>query len=169
MTISTTPKEGDFGVLLLKKRNWFKETVISLVSWGTHSPAYHAVLVVRNSNGLALVEAEPGGAILSPIDKYQDIVWSDLGLTDTQRAAVSAAGLSYVGYEYGWYADAAIGVHSALRIPIPQFVWRLLSRGHVMECAQLVDAAELKAGVHLFNDGRQTGQVSPASLYDLIK
>lgn len=169
MTSPTCPEAGDFGVLLLKKRNWFKKTVISLISWGTHSPAYHAVLVVETGDGLALIEAEPGGVIQSPVDKYSNVVWSNLDLTAEQRQAVSKVGISYLGTEYGWYADAAIGVHSALRIPVPKFVWRWLSNGHAMECAQLIDAAELQAGVHLFSDGRQTGQVSPASLYDLIR
>ena len=166
MTVPTNLQPGDFGVCLLPKKNWFKEFVISLISWGTHSPAYHAYIV---DGQLAIVEAEPGGARIGAIDEYTSAAWWTGHLTDAERQVVNAAALSFVGAPYGWYADAAIGVHDALRIPIPQFVWRWLSDGHPIECAQLVDAAELKGGIHLFSDGRKPGQVSPASLYDLIQ
>jgi hypothetical protein len=167
--MANVPQAGEYGVLLLKKRNWFKGFFITLISWGTRSPAYHAVLVVNApTGGLAIVEAEPGGAILSPVDRHTNVVWSNLGLTPEQRVAVSDAGLKFIGREYSFYDDAYLGITRVFRLRGWKRVWKFLSRGESVECAQLVDAAELAGGVHLFNDGRQTGQVAPSDLYDLI-
>lgn len=167
--MNNTPLPGDFGVLLLKEKNWLRHFVITLISWGTKSPAYHAVLVVNTETGFKIVEAEPGGAILSEVDKYDNVVWSSLDLTVEQRQKVSDAGLKFIGREYSFYDDAAIGVTRVFKFRMPKLIWRWLSNGHAIECAQLVDAAELTGGVQLFRDGRTTGQVAPSDLYDIIK
>jgi hypothetical protein len=38
---------------------------------------------------------------------------------------------------------------------------------HALICSQLVDRACELAGVHLFDDGRLSGQVTPGDLYTL--
>lgn len=159
---------GDFCLVLQTRKNWGREFVISLISWGTSSPAYHAALVVDHPTlGLRLVEAEPGGAILSPLDAHSNAVWAHLDITDEQRVAVSEAGLTFVGRKYNWYDDALLGFSRVFKFKGPKWLWALLSNGYSVECAQLVDAAELIGGVHLFDDGRQTGEVAPADLYKI--
>lgn len=167
-----SPRPGDFGVLVLETgRHWRTEFVISAISLITRSSAYHAVQCVDAPGGHpSLVEAEPGGAILSPVTKYTNVAWSNLTLGDPQREAISTAALKMVGRPYGYYDDALLGLTHLNSVRGPNWLWRLLSGSHSpLECAQLVDAAQLAGGVHLFSDGRQPGDVTPGDLYQLIR
>jgi hypothetical protein len=164
-----TPRPGDYGVLIQEKRNWFKQPVISLITAVTHSKAYHAVLVVDSPIlGLSIVGAEPGGAKLDPWNHYSNVVWSQDEIGDEKRKAISDGGLKFVGREYNFYDDGFIGLTRIFKEKGFSWLWKRLSGGHSIECAQLVDADYLANDIHLFNDNRQTGQVAPSDLYDLI-
>jgi len=52
---------------------------------------------------------------------------------------------------------------------VPAAVRRRLANPKRLECSQLVDAAYLEAGVHLFSDGRIPGDVAPSDLLLLIQ
>lgn len=165
-----SPQAGDFGVLLLAKRNWRTEFVISAISWVTRSPAYHAIQVVQAGGAIKIVEAEPQGVIVSPIDKYTNVAWSSLTLSAQQRFEMNQYALAQVGRKYGFYDDALLGITRLDRIKGPGFLWKLLSGKHSpVECAQLVDAVQLAGSVHLFDDSRRTGDVTPGDLYQVIQ
>jgi hypothetical protein len=50
----------------------------------------------------------------------------------------------------------------------PSGVTEVVNNEHQLICSQLVDLAYKKAGIHLFNDGRESGDVTPGDLADLI-
>jgi uncharacterized protein YycO len=152
--------EGDFGVVL-RTGHWWTQPVEWLISWGSKSRAYHAFLAVDDDQ---LVEAEPGGARLAAVDEYPDAVWVSRPLTDVQRAAIAAAGRAFLGRDYNWLDDLAIGL--ARRGFVPRWVWRRLNDGGAVMCSQLVVLAYRAAGVDLF-PGRDAATVTPGDLYQL--
>lgn len=161
MTLVQKPKAGDFAVVLKTKGILVED----LVSWGSKSKAIHSILAISDTQ---IVEAMPGGAKLSHIDKYPNAVWSELDLSTDERANISDYGFELIGTPYNWIDDAAIGLAKRLGVHSPKWVWNRLSDPRHLECAQLVDYAYQLAGIHLFFDGRLPGQVSPGDLFNLI-
>ena len=153
------PELGDFGVV--RTGGWAGR----LIRWATRSPVNHAVLYV---GGGQIVEGEPNGAALSPVSRYGNRVeWANWPLTPTQRGVIAQWGRAHVGTPYSWLDCLEIGL-------VDRFGWapgwmrsRLRSNRTLM-CSQLVTAAYDAAGVHLFDDGRPAGGVSPGDLYTLI-
>jgi uncharacterized protein YycO len=126
----------------------------------------HAFLVLDNGE---LIEAQPGGAVIRPLTEYdqRDVLFvAPAGLTDEQRAAVVAAAVGYLGTPYSFLDYAAIAAHR-FRLPIPGLRRYVASTGHQI-CSQLVDQCYLDAGVHLFDDGRWPGWVTPGDLALLL-
>jgi hypothetical protein len=120
--------------------------------------------------GMSVVEAMPHGArtrTLVTVD-IPGGLWSSgsvlLGPSERQR--VCAAALGYVGVGYSWLDYAAIAAH-ALRLPVPGLRGYIGSTHHLI-CSMLVDQCYADAGVHLFDDGRWPGWVTPADLAELI-
>lgn len=140
---------------------------------GDPSRYTHAGLILDEAG--TIIEAELNGARLASIREYGSdaLLISDgpvqrqIALGDPRseagiRADVVAAGRKFVGVPYSLLDYAAI---AALHLHLPS-KWirqRVQSSGHLI-CSQLVDAAYLNAGVHLFNDGRLPGDVAPADL-----
>jgi uncharacterized protein YycO len=151
------PQSGDYGVVRTSGAAAFAIRV------GTRSPYNHAFVHV---GGGRIVEAEPGGAIISPASKYPAAAWSTRALTDAERAAIAAAALGLVGTPYGWPDIAALGFACAgIR---SHWIDARIETEHRLICSQLVDRAYLLGGVHLFNDGRLPGEVTPGDLGRLI-
>jgi len=150
-------KLGDFGVV--RTGGWAG----ALIRYGTQSPVNHAFVYIGDGR---IVEAEPGGAVISSTDKYDKVIWSSLPLTDTQRYLIVANAKKMVGVPYSWIDIAALalrtrGVKSSL-------VNHRIEKMNRLICSQLVDRAYELAGVHLFNDGRLPGEVTPGDLLDII-
>ncbi|MBF9069904.1 hypothetical protein [Streptacidiphilus fuscans] len=117
-----------------------------------------------------VVEAEPGGARLANVDEYagRPIAWSTghVQLTDAERTGIAAAARSFIGVPYSAADYFALALwHFRVRIPWAKHVMTSQSS---MICSQLTDAAYAVAGVHLFKDGREPGDVTPADLAQLI-
>lgn len=113
--------------------------------------------------------AYPGGARLYPVPGNQEgWLWSSgkIALTDAQRAAIVLKALSCKGVPYSAADYFALAAHR-LHIPAPHLKEYIASSGHMI-CSQLVDWCYMEAGVHLFEDGRWPGYVTPADLAALI-
>lgn len=113
--------------------------------------------------------AYPGGARLVPVSADQkDWLWSSgkIQLTGPQRAAVVSFALACGGVPYSAADYFALAAHR-LHIPVPGLKDYIQSSGHMI-CSQLVDWCYMQAGVHLFEDGRWPGYVTPADLAALI-
>ena len=118
-----------------------------------------------------LVQAEPRGASEASVAEYdgRTPLWSTgrVPVTDEQREALVAAARSYVGVPYSFLDYGSIAL-ARFRIR-PAFIKRYVADTRHMICSQLVDQCYQDAGVHLFNDGRIPGDVTPGDLYRLIR
>lgn len=113
------------------------------------------------------VEAMPGGAIEGEISRFDPdtLVWSTdiIGLTDDQRRLIREYALGDIGVGYSDLDYFALALHR-FHIPTPGLKHYIMTSGHMI-CSQLVDREYARAGVHLFNDGRWDGDVTPGDLY----
>lgn len=154
----------------------------------------HAFLVVDDNR---VIEAEPGGAVFSPVSKYEgrdDVVFSDLPI----QLAVQDAQASWhkVGYAFA-LDEAAVAYDAILRRRVTNFgkscdgipynyldyfalalerfnvhikaVQNRVEREDRMICSQLVDWAYAQCGIHLFDDGRLPQDVTPGDLEGYIR
>jgi hypothetical protein len=160
------PRPGDFAVVDTGARG---SRLIRLWMWlsrGGFMMFDHAVICSRVSRGtIYIVEALPSGAKENAWHYGDhDHLWST-GLVKTSTRAGKAA-LAYVGKPHGWRDYAAIAMHAS-HLWVPTLKHYLRSTRHLIG-SQLVDRAELDAGVHLFADRRWRGYVRPSDLADLI-
>ena len=133
----------------------------------TRAKVNHAMLYVGDG---MVVEANPAGACLSPVSNYYRLTlhWSNLPLTDDERARIVAAARSHIGAPYSWVDDACIALARIFGVHVPEWVrLRLASKGRLM-CSQLVDVSYSEAGIDLFTDDRLPGDVAPGDLDQLI-
>ncbi|MGW4803060.1 hypothetical protein [Kitasatospora sp. NPDC004272] len=122
----------------------------------------HAFLVLP---GGRLIEAMPGGARIVPLDTYdqRDVLFMAPLLTDQQRQDICTAAAAYEGVPYSFLDYLALATHR-LRLPAPGLHAYVASTRHMI-CSQLVDQAYRDAGVHLFDDDRWSGYVTPGALH----
>ncbi len=161
------PLPGDFAVIRIAGE---AGRLIRLGQWlngDGYADYEHAFICVGDGE---LVEAEPGGARLSPLTEYDGgrPCWSTgrIEVTDEQREALVAAAHHYIGVPYSFLDYGSIALaRFHLRPPI---VKRYVADTHHMICSQLVDQCYQDAGIHLFDDGRIPGDVTPGDLYRLI-
>jgi len=152
-----TPPVGAFG--LVRTSGWSAK----LIRFGTRSTVNHAFVYIGDGK---IIEAEPDGACESEITKYHDVIWSNVPLSQPQQYLIEGWAITKIGVPYGWadIADlscAAFGIHN-------DWIDRRIENTNYLICSQLVDKAYELAGVHLFNDGRLPGQVTPGDLLRLI-
>jgi hypothetical protein len=150
--------------------------LISIGEWldgdgfGTYD---HAEIFVGGADANAplgyTMGAYPGGATLVPVPANQEgWLWSSghISLTDDERAKICSLALACKGIPYSSLDYFALAAHR-LHIPAPYLKSYVASSKHLI-CSQLVDLCYCDAGVHLFNDGRWPGYVTPADLANLI-
>lgn len=152
------PQLGDFGVV---RTNGL---AARLIRFGTRSTVNHAFVYVGDG---VIVEAQPGGAKLSPASDYPDAIWSSMDLDTHARGSISHHAEQLVGTPYNWLDIAALalacyGIRS-------HAIDRRIERMDRLICSQLVDRAYELAGEHLFNDGRLPSEVTPQDLLALIR
>lgn len=155
------------------------------------SKVNHTGIYVGNGK---IIEAAPGGVRYNDWDAYEGnkAFWSSetgigsrlgdgslstaIELTDEQRAKIVEAAEGLLGTPYGFLdivaiafaqqrLDSRLDVHKALAEQ-PWWVRKIESR-KTMICSELVDSSYRAAGVHLFQDDRLPGLVSPADIYGL--
>jgi cell wall-associated NlpC family hydrolase len=159
------PMPGDFGVTQIRG---VVGRLIRFGQWlnGDGFGDYeHAFVYVGAGE---IVEAEPGGALLSPLSRYDgcDIQWYPVrsGNFEIVRNALALVGTPYSFADY--FALAAMRFHLW---PLSRWLRGYVrDSGHMM-CSQLVDECYRRAGVHLYSDGRAPGDVTPGDLYRLIR
>jgi hypothetical protein len=164
--LMTRPRPGDFAVVDTGRRAPLLIYLGKRLSRGGFIMFDHAVICSRVRSGrIYIVEAMPGGA-RENVWHYgdHDHLWST-GLVKTSAKAGKAA-LAYVGRPYSWLDYAAIAAH-AWHLWAPGMRHFVRSSRHLIG-SQLVDRAELDAGIHLFADRRWRGYVRPSDLADLI-
>jgi hypothetical protein len=159
------PHPGDIGLVpmpgrvgkMIKFGQW-----LAADGWTPYQHVFQVAGEVDPWDEIRIVEAMPGGALNSPLDKYHadKIVW--LRCPPSYRDEVAAAALSFVGVPYSFLDYGALALHR-FHIPTPHLRKFISSRGHQI-CSQLADAAAVKGGWHIFDDGRWPGSVTPNDL-----
>jgi hypothetical protein len=166
-----TPLPGDFACLQISGQ---VGELIRVGQWlcgdGFHN-FEHTEVKVDDTQTLG---AYPGGAdlvTLPPVADQSRWLWSAgvIPLTDAQRAAIVKTAMSLRGTPYSALDYFAIAAHR-LHIPDPDNeLERYIGETGHMICSQLVDYCYMTAGVHLFNDKRWPGYVTPADLANVIQ
>lgn len=163
------PLPGEIGVVATKHGGLMDKFASWAIRWGTHSPVNHAFLYV---GGGQIIEAVRH-VQLSPWDSYPGTIWSgSMGLDPVLLSSIAADARGYLGESYNVLDILAIALaQSRLGHLVDGDEWwvKRLSDDHHLICSQLVDQAYLDRGVHLFNDGRLPGLVSPGDLLDYIR
>lgn len=120
----------------------------------------HAFIYVGEGQ---IVEAMPKGAQLAPASTHPDAFYfTPKKMDQIQRDLVAAHALTMIGTPYSYldYLSLALA-HYKVR---PGFVKNYVHSTKHMICSQLVDEAYLRANIHLFDDGRIPGDVTPGDL-----
>jgi uncharacterized protein YycO len=155
------PQPGDYFLAQIKGFGGFLIRVAQLLT-GDASRYTHAGVVLDDGT---VVQAEPGGATVVPLAEILDkppVAYSRLELTDQERAAIVKAARSYAGVPYS-FLDYLYLALTTLGVTWDWVTERVQNDGHMI-CSQLVDQAYQDAGVHLFEDGRFPGDVTPGDL-----
>lgn len=155
------PQPGDFGLVSISGVTGLAVRIGQYLNGDGFSDFQHAFVVL---DGERVLEAEPGGARIMPLTEYKgtNAVYSTWQLTDQQRAAIVDTALSLVGIPYSALDYLSLVLHR-LHIRPPGLKRYIASTGHMI-CSQLVDHCYEQAGVHLFNDGRWSGDVTPGDM-----
>jgi cell wall-associated NlpC family hydrolase len=133
---------------------------------GDGAPVEHALVYVGNG---MVVQAMPGGAEMIRLeDAPGAVVWSTgkIPLNDWQGGVIAWRAVQLVGtpYSFADYGSLALARFHVRPSWVRDFV---ADTGHMI-CSQLVDECYLRAGVHLFDDGRIPGDVTPGDLWRLV-
>ena len=119
-----------------------------------------------------IIEAMNTGTGISDAHRYDgnDTLWSTglIPLSNTERRAIVSAAFGYVGTPYSWPDYAALAAYRLkLGLLVPKLKDYVASTKHMI-CSQVVDQCYEDANVHLFDDGRWPGYVTPGSLRNLL-
>jgi len=140
------PKPGDFGLTSIKGGVGFLIRVGQWLNGDGFRDYEHAFIYVGEGK---IVEAEPGGALLSDLDEYSDrpIMWSTdlIPLTDEQRNLIVQSALAQIGTPYSFLDYLAIGLYR-LGIKHPGVAKRVEDSKHLI-CSQLVALDYDHAGI----------------------
>lgn len=165
------PQPGDFEVVPTGGTGGKLIEIAQIISNTGRKDYEHARLYLGAGK---IVEAQPGGAVIRQYDVNQNDggLWSTglIQLTKTQRTLIVSA-----GYEYG-YGHVGYSIIDYFAIAACKFKIGMLTPGlkayvessKHMICSQLVDQCYQDAGVHLFDDNRWPGYVTPGDLADLL-
>lgn len=157
------PQPGDFGLSTIGGfTGWWINLGQALIGDGARYT--HAFIVVDEKT---VIQAMPGGAEIADLNPYLGkVVFSNIDLTPAQRADITKAAVERVGTPYSFldYLSLAL-LHWGIQ---PRWLKNYIkNKGHMI-CSQLVDDCYLEAGVHLFDDGRLSQDVTPGDLLYVI-
>jgi hypothetical protein len=133
-----------------------------LVQVVTRSYWNHTVIAISDTE---CVSAEPGGAVIRPIAYYADehVVWSRFDLAGYQRRLITGWARDHIGTPYNFADFVLAGLVSITGRATPEWLRRIVATPDRLICSQLCDYAYQAANLHLFDDRRPEGAVTPAS------
>lgn len=163
----TVPLPGDFGLVHMGGDSG---KLIHLGQWlngDGFADFEHAFLFV--GMGGTIVEAEPSGAKRAPFH-YGNVLWSTdkIPLTEEQRIIIVRTADKCVGTPYSAADYFAIAAKRLKLGPLVPGLKNYVASSKHMICSQLVDYCYAQAGVHLFDDNRWPGYVTPGALAELL-
>ena len=171
-----TPRSGDIGIVDIHGHVGSLIRVGQWLNGDGFANLTHAFVYVGDGD---VIEAMPGGALLSPLSRYDndEILWlkcpREYG--DAVASAARSFGPQYdgdgrlirKGVPYSFADYGALALHR-FRIPTPRLKRYVESSGHQI-CSQLCDRAAELGGWHLFRDQRWSGYVTPGDLVRLAR
>ena len=162
----TSHTVGDFGLVAMSGGIGLLVRIAQWLNGNGFINYQHAFLYVGEGR---VIQAKPGGAVMSSVDTFTHVYWSTgtITLTQTQRALVAATAQKYVGTPYSFLDYLALAAHR-LHLPGSRLLKHHVASSKRMICSQLVDQIHFDIGSHLFNDGRWPGYVDPLDLWHLI-
>lgn len=157
---------GDFGLVAMPGNVGLLVRIAQWMNGNGFANYQHAFLYIGDGY---VIQAQPGGAVMTPVDKFTHVYWSTgvIALTSEQRAMVSAKAHTYLGTPYSFLDYLALAAHR-LRLPGSRLLKNYVSSSSHLICSQLVDQIHNDIGSHLFTDGRWPGYVDPLDLWHLI-
>lgn len=167
MTPLYTPRPGDIGLTQISGRVGQGIRAAQWLNGEGFADYEHAFVYIGQADvdpgQKLIIEAEPGGALLSRLEIYDRsrVLW--LSCPPQYGDAVATAALSFRGTPYSFLDYAAIDLHR-FHIPAPHLRAYIESSRHMI-CSQLADRAAEIGGWKIFDDGRWPGFVTPGSLY----
>jgi hypothetical protein len=175
--LSEITPPGSFGLAVIAGKTGKLVRLGQDIVDGRKTTYTHAFFVLDKGE---VIEAEPGGAEINPISKYvgrEDVLFSDkpvqqalnffpwanrADLEGTLRSVMVERARGLEGISYNYLDYVAIGLEH-FNIDVP-FVRNRVRREDRMICSQLVDYIYDICGIHLFNDGRVSQDVTPGDL-----
>ncbi|HYS42698.1 MAG TPA: hypothetical protein VEM32_01850 [Geobacteraceae bacterium] len=132
----------------------------------------HAAIYIGGAKGKEkMIESRPRGTGFQDAHHYDrtETLWSSdfLDIPYSQRMMIIKAARDYIGTSYSWEDYGALLLHR-LNVPAPGLRQYIQSSKHMI-CSQLIDQCYQDAGVHLFDDNRWPGYVTPGDLWQLLK
>ncbi len=163
----TAPQPGDFAVVSVGGTPGRLIRLGEILAGGGAFSEYQHAFIYTGPplrHGNCIIQAEPTGAAWAPLTPHARTLWSTgkIELTNVQRHAIVDAAISYIGTPYSLLDYLAIALHH-WHVPIPHLKAYIASTHHQI-CSSLVDQCYADAGVHLFQDGRWPGYITPADL-----
>lgn len=174
--VSVTPQPGDFGLVRSFEGPWYDRLFSRVIDDVTDSDVHHAVLYIGDTPDGDIIEAVKRVSY-GHADAYDDIVWSTdrlppaLTPTDAQRELIVQAAIDLLDTPYNVVDLLAIGLAQRRmgHVVTGRERWvKRLSNDHRVICSQAIDLEYLRAGIHLFSDGRLSGLVAPGDLNSLL-
>jgi uncharacterized protein YycO len=159
-----SPRPGDFGIVPMRRPVGMLIRIGQWITRDSFADYEHAFVYVNDG---MIVEAMPGGAIISRASNYSSTRTLTYRCPDDKSAAIVIAAMGLLGTPYS-FADYLALAAVRFRLPFGGLLRQYVASSKHMICSQLVDEAYLRAGVHLFDDGRLPGDVTPVDLYILI-
>ena len=165
LTTKRHPLPGDIGLVRIPGRmGWL--IAFGQLLLGDASKYTHAFIVINDQHSIS---ASPGGAGWDNLNTYIGhgaAFGRNIPLTTDQRVRIVAEAEALLGTPYSFLDYLALGLH---RFKIrPKFIEKRVTDSGHMICSQLVDQCYLRAGIHLFSDGRLSQDVTPGDIANIL-
>lgn len=154
-----TPKPGDIGLARIGGVLGFF-VMLGQALAGDASRWTHTFIVLDDETVIA---GQPGGARIDPLSMYKNnAIYVQMDLSDEKRREIVMTARAMEGIPYGWLNYLAIGL---ARLGIkPKWLRKFIASNKTMICSQLSDEVYRLCGIHMFTDGRLSGEVTPGDV-----